>query len=608
MFGPPTLDDNNISNFDQSFAPVLHNSRNNLVNDSKQSHIAIGDNLQSVTTRSRSQVKMQKVDSQTNKQNLFGNFNQPKVNKRDKEQIEDGLADNSSISIEEAGSPLQKLQLATIDTANNDLMSTSNNQQNNQFLANEISNRGKTGQLSEFQEHLIVSGQKYVIQEENEEDLRIEIQKSENHRKFLVEEITPNRYNTGRFSVVEVVQDHQTNNEIQEDIQNFELNYIKDESIKIEQIQSQDIGHEFPANIFQQKQLLKQNTAINERIQQHQNLSFTQSQNAMTSQQNNNQERFQMSQSHQSDVNLISQDKMMSSKEQNSGKETNIPTIAGLLKPFPTKKQSKSNVNVNGLVNSVNSPKNQDTSRNLLDSAIQVEESKKFINSQLSMQKNDGQVKRCYSDVTHRNQTQNTRNANLFESNSEFSKRFRIMNKTSRAEGDNLKNQTIKDELNFQPTGLHITNNNRFSTTGLGSANFYSTQQELLPNKLKTKKFNSANAANMNKRDKAKQRWSKLNNVLRTISLLQRHRTKIINDPEDILTEINNFPTRSNTNRQKSSRPIHNDFEDKLRCEKFFKYISIGGQDGIQRIDKMINDDPKKHMHNIESNYHILNR
>ena len=29
----------------------------------------------------------------------------------------------------------------------------------------------------------------------------------------------------------------------------------------------------------------------------------------------------------------------------------------------------------------------------------------------------------------------------------------------------------------------------------------------------------------------ARQKWSKLNNVLRTISLLQRHRTKILNDP-----------------------------------------------------------------------------
>jgi len=41
------------------------------------------------------------------------------------------------------------------------------------------------------------------------------------------------------------------------------------------------------------------------------------------------------------------------------------------------------------------------------------------------------------------------------------------------------------------------------------------------------------------------------------------------------LTEINNFPTKVNTTRQKSSRPIHNDFEDKLRSEKFFKYISM---------------------------------
>ena len=49
--------------------------------------------------------------------------------------------------------------------------------------------------------------------------------------------------------------------------------------------------------------------------------------------------------------------------------------------------------------------------------------------------------------------------------------------------------------------------------------NIKKTQSFNVKRNEKTRKFN------------ARQRWSKLNNVLRTISLLQRHRTKIINDP-----------------------------------------------------------------------------
>lgn len=61
-----------------------------------------------------------------------------------------------------------------------------------------------------------------------------------------------------------------------------------------------------------------------------------------------------------------------------------------------------------------------------------------------------------------------------------------------------------------------------------------------------------------------------------------------------------------------------NDFEEKMRTEKFFKYISMsdtyakilcsGGQEGIARVKKMLDSDPKKHMYDIDSRYHILNR
>ena len=61
-----------------------------------------------------------------------------------------------------------------------------------------------------------------------------------------------------------------------------------------------------------------------------------------------------------------------------------------------------------------------------------------------------------------------------------------------------------------------------------------------------------------------------------------------------------------------------NDFEEKMRAEKFFKYISMyrsfffiiysGGQEGIAKVKQMLDDDPKKHMYDIDSHYHILNR
>ena len=54
-----------------------------------------------------------------------------------------------------------------------------------------------------------------------------------------------------------------------------------------------------------------------------------------------------------------------------------------------------------------------------------------------------------------------------------------------------------------------------------------------------------------------------------------------------------------------------------MRSEKFFKHISSyplstnldsGGTEGIKKIDLMIKDDPKQHMYNEESPYHIVNR
>lgn len=36
--------------------------------------------------------------------------------------------------------------------------------------------------------------------------------------------------------------------------------------------------------------------------------------------------------------------------------------------------------------------------------------------------------------------------------------------------------------------------------------------------------------------------------------------------------------------------------------------IYSGGQEGINKIQHMIDQDPKKHMYEIDSPYHILNR
>ena len=79
----------------------------------------------------------------------------------------------------------------------------------------------------------------------------------------------------------------------------------------------------------------------------------------------------------------------------------------------------------------------------------------------------------------------------------------------------------------------------------------------------------------------AKKRWSKLTNVLKTITRLNREKTKRIDDPNEILTEIRNYASRSNLYggsqiiRHIVQGVIMNDFEDKMRSEKFFRYISV---------------------------------
>jgi hypothetical protein len=169
----------------------------------------------------------------------------------------------------------------------------------------------------------------------------------------------------------------------------------------------------------------------------------------------------------------------------------------------------------------------------------------------------------------------------------DFKKRFARIGKTFRnntniADGElTSKNPAHNTEdPNFEPTPNHLMapgkTLNPFSTRA-ASGNIFASTNDLLDErqnrtavKYKTEKLTLASQS-----ERAKQRWSKLYNVLKTISLLQRHKTKIINDPEDIVTEINNFPTKPNTVRSKSGRTFHTDFEDKLRSEKFFKYISV---------------------------------
>ena len=50
------------------------------------------------------------------------------------------------------------------------------------------------------------------------------------NRKYLVEDMTPNRYNTGKFSIVEVVEDHSINNQNLTHEEN-EIHDIKDDSL-----------------------------------------------------------------------------------------------------------------------------------------------------------------------------------------------------------------------------------------------------------------------------------------------------------------------------------------------------------------------------------------
>lgn len=60
--------------------------------------------------------------------------------------------------------------------------------------------------------------------------------------------------------------------------------------------------------------------------------------------------------------------------------------------------------------------------------------------------------------------------------------------------------------------------------------------------------------------------------------------------------------------RGKSTQALyHEGFEEKLRCEKFFKHIAIGGRESIEKIKKMIESDPKNNMFEVDSVRHILN-
>eukprot|EP00347_Sterkiella_histriomuscorum_P005682 403355666 len=460
---------------------------------------------------------------------------------------------------------------------------------------------------------LLSSDQQLIMEEdENEQELRIDLkinfQSSDNgnQKKLLVrQDITPNRLGADKFSVVEVMGDQsltlQSPNDRESQGQIMQNETFQNATSMLLNHQLGNFSPEKLRQLYKRTQTIQspvqrnqQDTLqiFNKDISQHSQLDPRQTGNLVDDTQS--QESFEFKGPPQPQIGI----------------EKRIIKVSKVnhLKPPKQVQQAQHN----NLIITINSPKNYDSSRNLYDSGgIQMDESKKFISSQVSIMGNEKQFKRCYSDMTERVQAQNQGNR-IFVALGDLKKKISQINRSYRNSGQEevmtQKNINQTDNPTFQPAFLK-QGIDKIYQQGIGGGNFYASTNDLLRNKTTlNKKLSSKQQQYMSKKEKAKQRWSKLYNVLRTISLLQRHKTKIINDPEDILTEINNFPTKPNTVRSKSHRSFHTDFEDKLRSEKFFKYISIGGSEVIQKIEKMIIEDPKKHMYNIDSQHYILNR
>jgi len=87
----------------------------------------------------------------------------------------------------------------------------------------------------------------------------------------------------------------------------------------------------------------------------------------------------------------------------------------------------------------------------------------------------------------------------------------------------------------------------------------------------------------------AKKRWVKYINVFKTINRLKKAQVKPIDNPDDIVREIERYPSKqmgrmatsvNNFQRNQSVNP----FNDKIRTEEFFKYIAQGGDRGIKKL------------------------
>ena len=109
---------------------------------------------------------------------------------------------------------------------------------------------------------------------------------------------------------------------------------------------------------------------------------------------------------------------------------------------------------------------------------------------------------------------------------------------------------------------------------------------------------------------KAHKHWLKIRNVFKSIKLMRVNIVKPLQNPEDIITDINNSPRRKRTSilSWSSLNLTKCALDDVRKIDRFFELIQEGGDKNIQKLLEELENDPKKHIYDRKNPNHLINR